>query len=177
MGKQEGGSKQTQETLGVPRLPYRMIAKISRVAVSVRTSRIVRRSYVQLMSVHCVPSHFSRVRLLATLDGSPPGSSVHGILQARILEWVAVHSSRGSSRPRDRIRASCVSCIAGRFFTAEPPEKPLVLTIPPRKILTLTNICQPLAWVYSVVPCRQCGNKLSHRGGSKEEPEEGNVQQ
>ena len=34
-------------------------------------------------------------------DGSPPGSSVHGILQARMLEWIAVPSSRGSSRPAD----------------------------------------------------------------------------
>ena len=45
---------------------------------------------------------------------SPPGSSVLGILQARILEWVAISFSGGSSRPRDR---TCVSCIAGRFFT------------------------------------------------------------
>ena len=48
------------------------------------------------------------------IDGSPPGSSVPGILQARILEWVAVSFSRGSSRPRDRIHISCVSCMAGR---------------------------------------------------------------
>ena len=48
------------------------------------------------------------------MDCSPPGSSVHGILQARILEWVAISSSRGSSQPRDRTQ---VSCIAGRFFT------------------------------------------------------------
>ena len=47
-------------------------------------------------------------------DCGPPGSSVHGILQARILEWVAMPSSKGSSRPRDR---TCVSCIAGGFFT------------------------------------------------------------
>ena len=39
------------------------------------------------------------------------GSSVHGILQARILEWVAMPSSRGSSRPRDRTHVSYVSCI------------------------------------------------------------------
>ena len=45
---------------------------------------------------------------------SPPGSSVHGILQARILEWVAMPFSRGASQPRDQI---WVSCIAGRFFT------------------------------------------------------------
>ena len=45
---------------------------------------------------------------------SPAGSSVHGILQVRILECVAISFSRGSSRPRDRTQ---VSCIAGRFFT------------------------------------------------------------
>ena len=45
---------------------------------------------------------------------SLPGSSVHGNLQARILEGVAISSSRGSSRPRNQTR---VSCIAGRFFT------------------------------------------------------------
>ena len=48
------------------------------------------------------------------MDCSPPVSSVHRILQARVLEWVAVPLSKGSSRPRDRLR---VSCIAGRFFT------------------------------------------------------------
>ena len=46
-----------------------------------------------------------------TMDCSPPGSSVHGILYARILEWVAMPSSRGSSTPRDRIHISYVSCI------------------------------------------------------------------
>ena len=40
------------------------------------------------------------------MDCSLPGSSVHGIFQARILEWVAIYSSRGSSRPRDRTRIS-----------------------------------------------------------------------
>ena len=47
-------------------------------------------------------------------DCSPPGSSVHGILQARILECIAIPFSRGSSQPRDR---TLVSHIAGRFFT------------------------------------------------------------
>ena len=42
---------------------------------------------------------------------SPPGSSVHGTLQARILEWIAISSSRGSSWPREWTRLSCVSCI------------------------------------------------------------------
>ena len=58
------------------------------------------------------------------MDCSPPGSSVHGISQARILEWVAISSSRGSSWPRDQTHDSCVSCTAGRFFTTEPLGKP-----------------------------------------------------
>ena len=48
------------------------------------------------------------------IDGSPPGSSVPGILQARILEWVAISFSRGSFWPRNR---NLVSCIGDRFFT------------------------------------------------------------
>ena len=48
------------------------------------------------------------------MDCGPPGSSAHGILQARILERVAISFSRGSSQPRDRTQ---VSCTAGRFFT------------------------------------------------------------
>ena len=53
-------------------------------------------------------------------DCSPPGSSVQGVLQARILEWVAMPSSRGSSWPRDR---TWVSCIAGDSLPSEPPGK------------------------------------------------------
>ena len=62
------------------------------------------------------------------MDCSPSGSSVHGVLQARILEWVAIPSSRGSSQSRDRICTSYVSCIAGRFLTCwaieEAPSAP-----------------------------------------------------
>ena len=43
------------------------------------------------------------------MDCSPPGSSVHGILQARLLEWEAISFSRGSSQPRDQIQVSCIS--------------------------------------------------------------------
>ena len=45
------------------------------------------------------------------MDCSPPGSSVHGIFQARILEWVAIAYSEGSSLPRDQTWVSCISCI------------------------------------------------------------------
>ena len=55
-------------------------------------------------------SHFGRVRLFATSwTGSLSGSSVYGILQARILERVAISSSRGSSRLRDQ---TCISCVS-----------------------------------------------------------------
>ena len=52
-------------------------------------------------------------------DCSLPGFSVHGILQARTLEWVAVSFSRGTSQPRDRTLASC---LADRFFTVCEPQ-------------------------------------------------------
>ena len=70
-----------------------------------------------------VLSRFSPVGLFATPWAV--GFSVHGILQARILEWVAIPFSRLASRPRDWTHISCSSCIVGGFFTAEPPRKPL----------------------------------------------------
>ena len=58
---------------------------------------------------------------------SPPSSSVHGISQAGILEWVAISFSRGSSRPRDQ---TWVSCISGRFFTHWVTWKAKLLIVP-----------------------------------------------
>ena len=58
-----------------------------------------------------VPSHFSRAWPCDPMNCSLPGCSVHGIFQAEILEWVALPSFRGSSRPRDRTCISYVSCI------------------------------------------------------------------
>ena len=55
------------------------------------------------------------------MDCSPPGSSVHGILQARILEWLAISFSRGSSQHRIKPASPA---LAGRFITSEPPGKP-----------------------------------------------------
>ena len=76
----------------------------------------------------------SRVRFCVTPGtGATPAFSVHGILQARIVEWGAVSSSRGSSRPRDQTRVSCVSCTDRWFFTTEPPGSPAQLS--------LTSIC------------------------------------
>ena len=55
----------------------------------------------------------SCLTLCDPMDCSPPGSSVHGILQTRILEWVAISFSKGSSWPRDR---TCISCICRRIL-------------------------------------------------------------
>ena len=60
----------------------------------------------------CAQSHPT---LCDPMDYSLSGSSVHGILQVRILEWVAMLSSRGSSRPRDQTHVFCISCI-GRWI-------------------------------------------------------------
>ena len=64
----------------------------------------------------------SCLTLCNPMDGSPPGSSVHGISQARILEWVTISFSRGSSRPGTEPMSPAWE---GGFFTAEPPEKSL----------------------------------------------------
>ena len=57
-------------------------------------------------------------------DCSPPGSSAHGTLQARILEWVAMPSTRGSSQPTD---PTLLFCTAGRFFTVWATWKPKLM--------------------------------------------------
>ena len=79
----------------------------------------------------------SCVRLCNPMNHCPPDFSVHGILQARILEWVAISSSRGSSWPRDRIHISYVSCLSRQvffcffvfflFLPLGPPGKPILL--------------------------------------------------
>ena len=76
--------------------------------------------YMQLSWSDCMLSHFSHVQLFVTpADCSLPGFSVPGILQARVLEWVAMPSSRGSSWPRDQ---TWVSHIADRL-PSEPSGK------------------------------------------------------
>ena len=73
--------------------------------------RVVKVLVTQPCLTHCNP-----------MDCSPPVSSIRGILQARILEWVAIRFPRGSSWPRDQ---SPISYIAGRFFSVEPLGKPI----------------------------------------------------
>ena len=80
-----------------------------------KASFLRRKQAVLATDVHT--QSLSHVWLCDFMNCSLPGSFVHGILQTRILEWVAISSSRGSSRPGDRTCVSYVSCIAGRLFT------------------------------------------------------------
>ena len=81
-----------------------------------------------------------RVRLCDPMDCNLPGFSVHGIFQARVLEWVAISFCRGSSWPRDQTQ---VSCIAGRRFTLwaiREAQDPLYSDLFPLSVLSYINI-------------------------------------
>ena len=81
----------------------------------------------------CVLVAKSCLTLCDPMDCGPPGSSVHGILQARILEWVAISFSRGSSQLRDQIPAQGsnpqVSCITGRLFTIWATRETFIIKV------------------------------------------------
>ena len=103
----------------------------------------VKHTYSFVCSCCCLAAQ-SCPTLCDPLDYSPPGSSSHGISQARILEWVAIPFSRGSSQPRDRI---CISFLAGGFFTTEPPGIFTIITYFYSKVAKymsdIFNICIP----------------------------------
>ena len=100
------------------------------------------------------------------MDYSLPGSSVHGISQARILEGIAISFSRGSSWPRDWTR---FSCLAGRFFTTETLGKPFFFSEPfknwtkieqtflKEKFWVYRNVRRKeLRFPYTPLPCTSC---------------------
>ena len=78
------------------------------------------------------------------VDYKPPGSSVHEVLQARILEWVAIPFSRGSSWPRDQTQ---VSCIAGRFFTIWATRATHHIYVPIIYVVILRSLHVLFFWV------------------------------
>ena len=88
---------------------------------------------VEWVKLQSEPMHAQLLQSCPTLcdpmDHSLPNCSVHGILQARLLEWVAISSSREPSWPKDRTYVSCSSCTAGGFFTTEPAGKPQILNL------------------------------------------------
>ena len=99
---------------------------------------IVEFSFLLFCSILCCAQWLSRVLLFAT-----PWTVAHqaslsmGILQARILEWVAIPSSRRSSPPRDQTQ---VSCIAGRFFTIWATREAVLVVLNSYRSFTLTFI-------------------------------------
>ena len=79
----------------------------------------------KLLKPHvCIKSFWLCRTLCDPVDYSLPGPSVHGILQARMLEWLAISFSRGSSWPRDRTRFSYASWVGRWVFTTLPPGRP-----------------------------------------------------
>ena len=76
----------------------------------------------------CVLSPSDVWLFMTPMDGSPPGSSVYGIFQARLLEWIVISSSRGSCRPRGQTCISWVSCIDRQILYHCSSWEPLLTT-------------------------------------------------
>ena len=83
------------------------------------------------------------------MNCSPPGSSVHGSLQASILEWAAIPFSRGSSRLRN---GTLVYCIADRFLLSEWLGKPIPIYIPPLMIYETAHFSTPFTTQHTLKP-------------------------
>ena len=87
------------------------------------------------------------------MDCSPPGSSVHRILQARILKWVAIPFSQGSSQPKDQTR---VSCIAGRFFIVWVTKEALISNSLSLNFLSHPYFMFSLSWLWVIYASLFC---------------------
>ena len=93
-------------------------------------------------------------------DCSPPGSSVHGISQARVLDWVAVSFSSGSFQPRG---GTCISCLADGFFTTETPGSPGISHCGISHCgISHCGISHENSWLYLVVFVVAIVQSLSH---------------
>ena len=114
----------------------------------------------------------SSLTLPDAMECSLPGSSVLGIFQARVLEWVAISSSRGSSQSRDW---TCISCIAGRFFTTEILGKPLKIMLSLNFLRSLETFSKSLAifllfWILKKLSlCNLWNEDMWPREGSRED--------
>ena len=87
------------------------------------------------------------------MDCSPPGSSVHGILQARIVEWVAMLSSRGSSPPRDQTRFLCLLHWQACSWPLVPPGKPAAAAAAAKSPSVMSNFVRPHRQQPTRLPC------------------------
>ena len=106
-------SKMTPSCYGFTHLKWwTMLADIGKSHPSFQNFLTIRIIYISI----CVCSVLSRIQLWQPMHCSLPGSSVHGISQARTLEWVAISYSRESSWPRDRTPISYVCCIGRQIL-------------------------------------------------------------
>ena len=103
-------------------------------------------SFIMSLSLQCLYILLC-LTLWDPMDYRLPGSSVRAILQAKLLEWVAISSSRWSSPHRDWTH---ISCLAGRFFTTEPPGKPC-----PLLYLQTDSMDMSLSKVWEIVKDRE----------------------
>ena len=99
----------------------------------------------------CAKSLQECLTLCDPMDCSPPGSSVHGIFQASILEWIAISSSRGSSQPRAHTHISCI-----QFSSVESLNHVQLFVMPWTKAcqasLSITNSCTGRQILYHCTP-------------------------
>ena len=103
--------------------------------------------------------------LCSPMDCSPSGTSVHEILPARILEWVAISFPRGSSQPKDRAQ---VSCIAGRFFiNGATREAPFYAHIVPQNAIP-SQLKHPARGLLCKVLCAHQSESISHSSNSSD---------
>ena len=91
------------------------VLRVDGVPAHSRNSAPGRACVVSLLPGCCLVAKLC-LTLCSLMDCSLPGSSIHGICQTKILEWVAISLCRGSSQPRDRTRISCVSCIGRQLL-------------------------------------------------------------
>ena len=107
------------------------------------TCRIKSRIIIVVLHAQSYPT------LCYPMDCRPPGSTVHGIFQARILEWVDISYTSGSSQPRDRVCVFCVSCIVKQilyhYATCKPPELSLYHKKSSSAKLLIRLFCHPSA--------------------------------
>ena len=107
----------------------------------------------------CVLSHFSRIRLCNLTDCRSPGSSVHGILQPRILEWVVVSSSRGSSQSRDQSHILMSYWQAGSLLFGSPGNPCVKLG----KSVNLLDVSFPICKIREMGRNKRFSNSVCHR--------------
>ena len=115
---------------------------ILKVSSHIRQEFIERGNMDALLSGLCVCVCVSSVvsTLCDPMDYSLPGSSVHGILKARILEWGAISFSRESSLSRDQTQVSCISCI-GKWIIYQQCQIPVLWKVIYSPISELENVC------------------------------------